>query len=93
MSGNYQKRRCEQCNTWTTRKVFQCESCGAIMDKATHKARLSLIEDLRKQRQKREAEDALPPVRRGFRKFLRVLETIYLAIISFIAWLLFWIGG
>lgn len=89
----YKRRRCEKCNTWTDRNVFSCESCGAIMDLATHKARLRQVEELRGQRDKRLAEEALPPMKRGFRKFLRVLETIYLAIISFIAWLLFWLGG
>lgn len=89
----YIKRRCEHCKNWTIGNVFQCENCSEIIDKETRKRRLEFAEKLRKEREKVEAELALPPMKRGFKKFLRILETIYLAFISFIAYLLFWLGG
>ena len=89
----YKKRRCESCNQWTNGNAFTCGNCSEILDKKTHSKRLELIAKLQKERTKMEAELELPPYQRGFKRFLRILETIYLAFISFIAYLLFWLGG
>ncbi|MEM7036102.1 MAG: hypothetical protein AAF570_03910 [Bacteroidota bacterium] len=87
------KRRCEECHNWTVGNRYYCDHCGAVMDKRSRDRRLKKIAELKAAREKRAAENNLPPVRRFVAKFFRIVEAIYMGIIGFIAWLLFWLGG
>lgn len=55
--------------------------------------KLKLIEQLRKKREAIALEATQPPFKRTMLKIGRIVETVYLAIVSFIAWLLFWVAG
>lgn len=67
--------------------------CRAVLDPEREKAKQVVIDKLKAKRSAIAAEAQLPPVKRGLRRIGRIFETIYLAIVSFIAWLLFWLAG
>lgn len=67
--------------------------CRAVLDPEREKAKLVVIDKLKAKRAAIAAESELPPMKRSLRRIGRIFETIYLAIVSFIAWLLFWLAG
>lgn len=67
--------------------------CRAVLDPEREAAKLAVIKKLRAKRDAIAAEQRLPPVKRSLRKIGRVAEAVYLSIVSFIAWLLFWVAG
>jgi hypothetical protein len=92
-SHSNRKRRCPQCKGWTPGEAYFCLHCRAVLDPEREKAKLVIIDKLKAKRAAIAAEAQLPPIKRGLRRIGRIAETIYLAIISFIAWVMFWVAG
>lgn len=78
---------------WTQGEAYFCMHCRAVLDPEREEAKLAIIKKLRAKREAIAAEQQLPPVKRSLRKIGRIFEAIYLSIVSFIAWLLFWLAG
>jgi hypothetical protein len=87
------KRRCPQCKGWTQGEAYFCLHCRAVLDPDREDKKMQLVAQLKAKRAAIANEAALPPSQRRLRRIGRVFETIYLAIVSFIAWLLFWLAG
>jgi hypothetical protein len=89
----YPKRLCPKCKQWSFGQIEYCSHCQAALDPVAEKAKVDAVEKARKLEEERAAEALLPPVKGFLRKLGRTVETVYLAIISFISWVLFWIAG
>lgn len=87
------KRRCPQCQGWTLGEAYFCAHCRAVLDPEREQVKLAVVQKMKAKRAAIAAEAQLPPFKRRLRRIGRIFETIYLAIVSFIAWLLFWVAG
>lgn len=87
------KRKCESCGEWVEGKPRICPLCNDFLDHRVRKdeereaAKLKVIEA------EKAAFESKSPAVKVIIKVGRVVYAIYMAIVSFIAWLLFWIGG
>ena len=89
----YVQRKCDSCGAWIDAKPIICPECGGPVD-------LRKVEQQQKQAAK-EAEQAYEkalleakpwPIRTVI-KIGQTAQLVFMAIVSFFAWLIFWIGG
>lgn len=87
------ERKCDSCGQWNVGSPKICEHCGKYVD-------LRVLENEKKEERRvyEEAEkirefENKPPVIRFFIRIGRLAETVFIAIVTFFAWFIFWLGG
>ncbi|MCB9235598.1 MAG: hypothetical protein H6581_28335 [Bacteroidia bacterium] len=93
MSSQNTKRKCDSCGEWNFGKPKFCQHCGDFLDH--HEREIEQKEVAKSEAIAAEvaAFEAKTPVAKFFLRVGRFIYTIYMAIVSFIAWVIFWLAG
>lgn len=95
MSGSKKCPNCHQWSSWNQQKTDRCEHCGALLATET------IEREEKREKKKKEEEDRWvfniqpddPPLTIFFKKIGKVGYVIFMAIVSFIVWLVAFLPG
>lgn len=88
-----ESRKCDHCGEWNEGTPEFCQFCGEYTN-ADHKR---AAEKQTRKEEKKAADKAIfdskPRIVRVFLRAWEILELTFVSIVSFFAWLIFWIAG
>lgn len=92
------QKKCPHCKEWSVWEVSidnTCEHCGEYLLAKERKEEEARVERIRKDKENFmfTVKPTDSPLMAGFRRVGYVFYVIYMAILSFITWVLFWLGS
>ena len=87
------ERRCDSCGQWNQGKPKICEHCGKYVDlRMLESEKKEELETFQKAQKAYELSQKHPIIRFAY-KVARIAETVFIAVVTALASLIFWLGG